>query len=881
MWCTSVAPNGDEVIRYKSVNEQRQEVVRWSLDRQVVGLTTWQHACSVSSVSTHTAATLRVRVAAIAPAMTPATAPLAASVPPTPRETLREKARRLNTKLFLLKRLLFVFLLLALDVRDLVYKIAWIGSADSYSFRSGVVNVLHATPLVSTVSPQRRALDAGEHVASGWSSFLSQCESLRALTVEDGPLFLSALGTNCRLRVGHNATRVIPQLVMTSSLRADAPTWACCLLLHVSRRPSICQDHITTHFNARYAFSAVTIFNVDIAPIGSDDEAEILRFLDLMSTSIPLHRVVCVEAFELAPETTSGTFTTSLYGCASPNVYQSAFVGLRMPQFHRLLWGKAWLTNDELAVLGQRFGIRQNVKSWYVVAHSAERDALTVTSVQHTNFSSYGSLYTLMVLLDVWLVFAHCLSAFELLKWMLFPTYRDLQLWIRAFESSSGRSPTPVVPVPHAPPPPQSLARADALVFHEERFYAFFSASYYKTSTYVWLTRLTRVISWVIILPNSVVWTWSNESNEKVQAYLSSIRCWVLIASALHALWRSVVRANEALAYAFVRRTFITYAEIIVIGGLASVALRDQIFLMCEQKWNVENQRVNDVTSFLGNYVAHGNTFQRENEYRTSTPIAILRILYGPLVHIILLSLALIFGWLLLKYAFYTALARRRANERRRKSAIIASATEVLEFITEQHGVHEQPSASPVPPRGDEDLDMAANEPYARLPLEDALDIPIRAKSLIRNGLNMEIVRDGKRYVRPSCYLDYGIMLKHGARANERVSVADIFNATRRQHGSTRSEYSSVADMVASRAFVASMPQQLLHSARRTTLTLFEAATLAGQDALLAVAETKSGKSVDTTMREDDDVHDFRASPHVSTTWMQRRGIARGLPENE
>lgn len=219
---------------------------------------------------------------------------------------------------------------------------------DSYSFVSGSTSILHPAPLVSVVTPELRALDAGEYVASGWSSFVSQCDELFAFGADGGMFFLSALTKNCRIPV-NNATQVIPQLVLTSNIRADAPIWASCNLLHIERRPPICQNLITAHFNERYAFFAARIVNSDIAVIGSEAETEILRFLDMLSTSIPMHRVICVEAFELAPGQTS-TFIATIFGCASPNLYRSEFVGFAAKNYHKLLHDKGWLTNDDIAL---------------------------------------------------------------------------------------------------------------------------------------------------------------------------------------------------------------------------------------------------------------------------------------------------------------------------------------------------------------------------------------------------------------------------------------------------------------------------------------------------------------------------------------------------
>uniref|UniRef100_K3WME9 Transmembrane protein n=1 Tax=Globisporangium ultimum (strain ATCC 200006 / CBS 805.95 / DAOM BR144) TaxID=431595 RepID=K3WME9_GLOUD len=547
--------------------------------------------------------------------------PQAATSPsfqPSTATSWLEKTQQVNAKLFMVKKLLFVVFLFGLDVRDLYYKIAWVGPMDSFSFKVGSTSILHTTPLVSAVTRDVRTQNAGEDVASGWSSFLSQCEDMYAFGDGGGPFFLSALANKCHFpaTLSNGKVKVIPQLLLTSNLRVDALIWASCMLLHIGRRPSICQNHIATHFNDRYGFFTTQIKNSAVAPLESDAEAEILRLLDMLGT---------------------------LYGCASPNLYRSEFVGFAAPQYRELLYGKEWLANDDISVLGQRFTIRQNTHSEYIIDYNEDLNQTSIQSKIAMNFSSTGPMYALMVVIDIALLLTHCYSFDEIVKWMLRPKYRALQQWIRDFETAENG-------VVHAPgSPPESKVSHGAVVLEEERFHSLFCASFYKHTNYLWLMRLTWVISWVIILPNSVVWTWSDSANEKFQAYLSSIKCWVLISGAIHFLWRTLVKIDERRAFQFVKGTYITNPEIVTIGAIAAAWLQDDVFLMCEKKWAIESQRVNDVTSFVGGYIAHGNTFQMANDYRTTTSLQILHILYGPLLRIILLSIGMVASWLIVK----------------------------------------------------------------------------------------------------------------------------------------------------------------------------------------------------------------------------------------
>ncbi|GLE11517.1 hypothetical protein PINS_up023992 [Pythium insidiosum] len=381
---------------------------------------------------------------------------------------------------------------------------------------------------------------------------------------------------------------------------------------------------MVTGFLRRYAFSDEEVDTKDIALPGSSQEIELLRFLDVVSSSDPLNRVICVEAFEL-PVGASGMFEAPLYGCASPNLYRSEWVGFEATAMSKLQAKKGWLTNDVLSLVGMKFGIRQNTHSRFKISYS---DGQTIIqSFTACNFSSNGPLYATVIAIDIILLVAHFKATCELLKWIVLPKYNELQAWIQDFESSSqqrltaplsirrdlkvsSRQVTPVVPGPikHGPSSQKltsagrshpflqsgstfrrraltTLDEDEQVEFEEVQFYSFFSRSFYRNHNYVLLTTVTQLLSWPIILPNSVVWTWSDSMLQKVQGYLCSLKTWVLIATSLNTLWSMIVRLDERHAYNFVRFTFITNPEIIAIGALVAFLERHYIFSICEIKW--------------------------------------------------------------------------------------------------------------------------------------------------------------------------------------------------------------------------------------------------------------------------------------------------------
>ncbi|GLD94389.1 hypothetical protein PINS_up020665 [Pythium insidiosum] len=472
--------------------------------------------------------------------------------------------------------------------------------------------------------------------------------------------------------------------------------------------------------------------------------------LALLSDSEPLlHRVTCVEAFELPPasersSTTTPSFRSTLFGCASANVFRSAFVGARNPAVVELLVRKAWLTADVFAVLGARYLIRQNCVTDYVASGAVATDDLVVRSFTTTNFSSFGLLYALLLVVDASLLALNCLSSLELLRWMSFPRYKDVKSLVErrdaAANANANGNANANANVPVTSTRRSSHVRLQRLLaaslealsgqhaIEEEQLYSFFSRSLYRNPRIVLATLSTQLLSWLLVMPNAVVWTWGDSLGDKAQAYLSSIRCWVLILLATNALWDVVVRLREPMAYAVTRRTYATSVDVLAVAAAVSYWQRDAIFSMSERKWRLEHQRVDDASSFVGGVNAHSNAFALALDAVTLTPWRVVRVVYEPLLRIVLRSLGVLLGVLLAK-ALYFAWRRAVAPDR---------------------------------------------EPYARLALETWLDTPIRASSLVRNALRMETRRDGARFIRPSCYLDFGIIVKRGV-IHSRFGFADTW----------------------------------------------------------------------------------------------------------
>lgn len=528
----------------------------------------------------------------------------------SPQSLWSKRWQRFKNATPVLKSLFTIFLLFGLDIRDTVYKLVWIGSNDSYNFHMGSTVRLQDVP----ITPAITALD-NVTLTSGWPSFLSLCDSITPFCSPGSTFFLSAVLSNCRLNDATENSSKASSIVVIADTRADAVAWASCSLLFVARRPPICQEDIVANFNQRYVFSAPDVPRDVMAPVDSPAELELLRLLDLLSFSVPMYGVVCAEGFQVDLESVgSGAngpqYVPNIFVCGSPSQHRSEFVGVENPAVYSLLRGKAWLTMDVLQWMSIHWSIRQNTHSYFLLdsipGANPSPGALTPRSITLTtnttaNFSSFGQLYVLLVIIDITLLLLHFYSSLEVLAWGIYPTaskFRSLgamqclsmireRLTLQETDSggsrrrrssllafmSGSRDQTEVVPEQRQDPRPPDIQDRVQLL-NEEFFYSFFSRSLYRNPRVVAATWISQLLSWQIVQPNSVVWTWSDSLSQKLQAYMSSIRVWVLLLLLVNSMWGIFVAAKEERAYRIVRHTYLTSVEMLGIVTVISFLMR-------------------------------------------------------------------------------------------------------------------------------------------------------------------------------------------------------------------------------------------------------------------------------------------------------------------
>ncbi|GLE06056.1 hypothetical protein PINS_up015267 [Pythium insidiosum] len=504
----------------------------------------------------------------------------------------------------------------ALDIRDLYYKVVWLGPYDSHSFHAVGTYTYETAPLAPTVNVSALARGDEVDLVSGFASFLSSCDTLYGTTSE---LVLSARGTNCRIGAPSNAV-VAAELVLATSVRVDSIIWTSCKLLYLHRRPALCQENVVTEFFHRYRVSDPVIAPELMAEPNSDAEKEILALLSLISRSYPLSDVVCVEGFE--PTRGPARYGATIFGCASPNVFDAVFVGRYATRFADLQAEMAWLTVDVLNLLGFDFVIRENSRSsfeWKGV--TTVGSGATVEHHTDINFSSFGHFYILIIAIDLVLLAAHTRSALETANVLLLPLLGTTN-------------------------------KDDTARLTREYSWCILYRSLYRSPPVLILTVISGVLSWQLQLPNSIIWTWNEGSAGKANAMLSCMRVWMLVLCALHQLWGVVVAVAEPFAYRVAKRTYVSIVEVLVVSAVVAIANQKMLFDVSNAKYDPERQRLWDEVSFHG-HTTFSNAFNEELDYLLCTPNRVLRILFVPLLAIIWQSLLVLLGIMALRAVFF------------------------------------------------------------------------------------------------------------------------------------------------------------------------------------------------------------------------------------
>lgn len=582
-------------------------------------------------------------------------------------------------------------LLVALDARDVWYKVRWLGPDDRFAFPAD----LHA--VLADSDPATLPLSAQDPASlpntTGWSSFLDNCASLAPF---HGGHFQHALASDCLVagdRSGGGDV-VVDNLILTSNVRVDAMAWAACRLLRVYRRPPICHEDLVTNFLQRYQLAAPHVTPSMMAPVMSNAEGELLGLLEVISKSSPLSTVVCVSGFEFERANDSAPHGSAtvvnaplLYGCGSPNRRLSAFVGRFATAFATLQSDKAWLTMDDVSVLDMHFRVRQNARTSYKVTtrragNDEDAESLVLETRAAISLSCSGVLYNLMVVMDIALLVVHAWSSLELSR--VVHRSRSLQ-----YE------------------PETTKAQMNRL--------SFFACSLARSAPVIVLTLSATGLSWLLVLPNSVVLQFSRSPTAKFHAYMTMLRLWSLLLVVVNAVWDLVVLLNEKRAYYIASRTFVASWELAAIVLSVLHLLRGRLFSLRSTKHEFERQRFADMSTFP-NVLAVNNAYGEEDWTMPGGDLGAapaLWTIYSRLVQLLLLSLVVVAAVLVVRYVVFL--------HSRKKSSLAASSSPT-------------DSSASTAKRGSFSATAAAIAGYTRLPLEELLDIPIRAKNLVRYG---------------------------------------------------------------------------------------------------------------------------------------------------
>ncbi|KAL4086836.1 hypothetical protein PRIC1_013895 [Phytophthora ramorum] len=617
--------------------------------------------------------------------------------------------------------------LYSLDLLDLYGKVVWIGPTESFSF-----DVVHEQrfeqeplprPAFVVANSSAIALESGAELlrASGWTSYYEKCSELYA--TKSNERFDMIKAVNCDLGAAFAAdTHVAGELILSASIRADSVAWVGCQLLFFHRRPPLCQENLVTLFPQRYQLPEGETSYDKMAPINSMAEAELLKLLSLLSRSHPLSDVVCAQGFESTAG--PGHYDVAVFGCGSPNVFESAFVGVYARAFAELHDNLSWLAVDKLNIMGFELVSRQNSRSQFILR---EKDGeLVVMEESATNFASFGHLYVVLVIVDIILVAANVRAAFEtsgLFRWRT----------LLGFNAED------------------DVDKGNWMLLYR---------SLYHSSAIAALTMFSSLTSWLVTFPFAHLWC--DDADAAGYAVLSALRVWILVLCMVILLWSVFVRLSESRAYNLAKSSFVTPLEVFVLSAFVIFLETGRLFDVAKARRQLDGQQVIDKEGFAGR-LAVANAYSEDLDgFATTTP-RILHELFAPLGIVVAESLALIALVLVVKSIYY----RHRIDLEKSDSVAVVDFDDTDEQVSTDRTA-EHYLAAPLLTRHRAKL-------YHRLPLEELLQTPARANSLVRGCYRIdEVEEDNLTYMLPHVYYAFGIVVSDAGFLRTRRGFSNV-----------------------------------------------------------------------------------------------------------
>ncbi|KAL7692229.1 hypothetical protein Plhal304r1_c007g0028941 [Plasmopara halstedii] len=452
-----------------------------------------------------------------------------------------------------------------------------------------------------------------------------------------------------------------------------------------------------------------------MAPIHSIAEAELLRLLNLLSNSHPLTNVICAQGFEYTAG--PGHYHASVFVCNSPNGFESSFIGASLTTFAELHDNLAHLAVSKVDIMGFELISRKNSRSHFILQEKA--GDVIVKERNNTNFSTFGHLYVILILVDVTLLIAHIRAAFEAARMF-------------GWKSLLGF---------------QKISDNERDVLRTSRWLQLYR-SLYRSEYIIGLTIVSALDSWLVNLPFDFMWC--TDHRGKAYAIVSTIRISMLVISLLNLIWSAFVRISEARAYRIVKYTYVSPLEILLALGFIATLQTPTLFNGSIARRQLEDQHGVDNESFYG-WSALWNSYDEEIDRFCSTSPYTIGKLLAPLSLLITQTLALIFVLLVGKFMYFSRLRDRQHNVNASEFSVIES--DDIDKHLEGYSVERYASSTPL-------MTRHSTESYHRLPLEDLMRTPARANSLVRCCFDLDMVEaDGLTYMLPHVYFDFGIVI--------------------------------------------------------------------------------------------------------------------------
>jgi hypothetical protein len=502
-----------------------------------------------------------------------------------------------------------------MDVKDLYYKITMCGPEPSWSFTADFYEV---RSYADTVQIQKANNGTWTWDTNMWNALAMQCESLEPFKITTKPASISSFGTGCVL----GGVKRTETLVFAGCIRIDSLIWGAGLLADIIHEPFPIRPYTSTVYALTHNLPELSYRASMAAMIAKEDIPTINETMrsvfDAFGTRIDLWgEALC---YEIVPVPEFGHRVERAipqeYGCiwsdpTGENLHTFHIDKVSGKYFRALSeWvGWGWLTLDSLRVSTVYLRARLRTKSKYRVTNT-EEDGLTFSHLLELDMGLDGVLYYVMLMMEVLMILINSLDAWVVALLVVRPLLPVVKRGKLSYSSSVGSTKSLLV---------KSTASAKSVnmksatstkeltgtiedasgtkVKKDEALsrvllYTDLTCVAFRKQLLAVLLVIDAIFSWLYIMPNSTLYSWSTSIYQIGSAYLSNFRVWTVVLVLIDFGWRwTFVLVNERFAALITELTYISSFEIMLCTLVAVYTGYQSLLDICITKWAAGRQR--------------------------------------------------------------------------------------------------------------------------------------------------------------------------------------------------------------------------------------------------------------------------------------------------